>query len=69
MHVSFISRPDRNEYLNITRDSYFPTLVYYSSWWGPFMGKKKKKERGRLTTLYYTSYLWVSKFEFKNKGI
>ena len=45
MHVSFISRPDRNEYLNITRDSYFPTLVYYSSWWGPFMGKKKKGER------------------------
>lgn len=43
MHVSFISRPDRNEYLNITRDSYFPALVYYSSWWGPFMGKKKKK--------------------------
>ena len=43
LNVSFISKPDRNEYLNIIRDSYFPTLVYYSSQWGSFMGKKKRE--------------------------
>ena len=56
VQISFLlSRPDRNEYLNITRDSYFPALVYYSSWWGPFMGKKKKRREGdwlHCTTLH-----------------
>ena len=43
LNVSFVSKSDRNEYLNI-RDSYFPTLVYYSLLWGPFEEKKGVRE-------------------------